>query len=356
MTKYFVLPVMCLFVVYVLPVFADHNPWEEIPTTESILIDGKEYLLEDGADFSGKLLRRIYVYRRGIPIKNINFSYAQFNSTVFFNTPCFDCDFTGAVMENTHLLGGMSDPPLSHERPGLGQLWSAFAGSIFTDAIIRKSYICGINREQLESTRSFSIHKDLSKCTFSYCDFSNVDFTGFDLRSTTFDNVKIKGIILTDARIAGAKFSRINVHGQYYQTDTDIMIEQLLTTKDFKEGFVRDLVFGSAIWPEVTVDFSNMVFIDCKFGEMPWKWNLPRPDYEMINEMRKDSRKSRFAKINLTNSVISGCDFSGFLGLTLENVQSTWNYKHGRMEGIKLPPDIQHNQHYNPPKQKKGIK
>ena len=339
MTKYFVLPVMCLFVVYVLPIFADHNPWEEIPTTESILIDGKEYLLEDGADFSGKFLDRIFVYRAGIPLRGVNFSGARFNSVAFSYTPLFDCDFTGASIENTCMPAteDTTFQPRGTTRP----LDSSRAGSIFTDTLIRESHISGINREQIESTRNFSTFKNLSKCSFDYCDFSNVDFTGFDLRSTTFDNVKIKGIILTDARIAGAKFSRINVHGQYYQTDSDIMIEQLLTTKDFKEGFVRDLVFGSVIWPEVTVDFSNMVFIDCKFGEMPWKWNLPRPDYEMINEMRKDSRKSRFANINLTNSVISGCDFSGLLGLTLENVQSTWNYKHGRMEGIRLPPDIQ---------------
>ena len=45
--------------------------------------------------------------------------------------------------------------------------------------------------------------------------------------------------------------------------------------------------------------------------------------------------------LDITDSVITDCDFTDFKGLTLENVKSTWNYKHGRMEGIKLPEEIQ---------------
>jgi hypothetical protein len=34
-------------------------------------------------------------------------------------------------------------------------------------------------------------------------------------------------------------------------------------------------------------------------------------------------------------------EFINCTGLTVEQIKSTWNYKNGKMDRIKLPPDIQ---------------
>ena len=72
-------------------------------------------------------------------------------------------------------------------------------------------------------------------------------------------------------------------------------------------------------------NINNAVFIDCNI-------NLRYPDRE------EGKLIFRYGKIDLTDSVISGCTLNG---VTLENVKSTWNYKNNRMEGITLPSDIQ---------------
>jgi len=48
--------------------------------------------------------------------------------------------------------------------------------------------------------------------------------------------------------------------------------------------------------------------------------------------------------VDFTGAVITGADFAyrrqPNTGLTADQIKSTWNYKHGRMEGIQLPPGI----------------
>jgi len=51
--------------------------------------------------------------------------------------------------------------------------------------------------------------------------------------------------------------------------------------------------------------------------------------------------------VDFTGAVITAADFVTFRyrrdptkGLTADQIKSTWNYKHGRMEGIRLPLEI----------------
>ena len=63
------------------------------------------------------------------------------------------------------------------------------------------------------------------------------------------------------------------------------------------------------------------------------------------------------AEVKLTDAVITNCVFGGFASkvhkgkyvgsrdyvypqLTAEQIKSTWNYKHGKMEGISLPENL----------------
>ncbi|MBR4102443.1 MAG: pentapeptide repeat-containing protein, partial [Thermoguttaceae bacterium] len=53
-----------------------------------------------------------------------------------------------------------------------------------------------------------------------------------------------------------------------------------------------------------------------------------------------------FKRVDLTaasfeNAALKNADFTECVGLTLEQMESTWNWKAGRMDLIKLPPELQ---------------
>ena len=274
--------------------------------------------LEDGIDLSGKSLKGVSIQWGEGTLKNVNFSKSWLPEADFSQTGFENCDFSDAKLD-----GAVFD----------GRVF----GCNFTDATISRAHLTGFLREQLESTRNCSHLKDLSRCSFAYCDFSGINFSNFDLSYAKFDSTWVKDCDFTDARIAGIQF--LNYAWGGMPITQKPKIEQLLSTKDFKEGFVKNIYVTDMVWPDHVVDLSNMVFIDCHFGWMifPFTTNGGLPDYEAVKKLPD----SAFAKIDLTDSVISGCNFKYFLGLTLENVKSTWNYKHGRMEGILLPEEIQ---------------
>ena len=149
--------------------------------------------------------------------------------------------------------------------------------------------------------------------------YQGISFAGFDLRYCDFQHAHMIDCDFTNATIEGASLGHLR-------------IEQLLVTKDFKQGLVKGVKLSmynaSTVWPEHVVDLSNMVFIDCEFG---LKWR--------IYDFTKKEDVYFTGKVDLTDSVISGCHIGD--GITLENIKSTWNYKHNRMEGIKLPEEIQ---------------
>jgi len=303
------------------------------PLTEFLLVDDIRIPLADGADFSDKQLTGI-AYRYKQPLVGVNFSGTHFYSFEFFDAILIDCDFSKAVLYNSSM-----DCPNHRGSLDMSNVGTGMKGCNFTDAMLTRSSLSGINGKQLESTLNFSKHKDFSDCGFGYSDFSNVDFTGFDLRNTDFYEVKIDGANFTDAKISGMRFSGNDPYN--HKSIVDIKIEQLLSTRDFKIGLVKNIHIPKITWPDHTIDLSNMVFIDCQFGWVPVILDENKekyvPDYNAIKKLPD----SVFAKIDLTDSIISGCNFGNFLGLTLENIKSTWNYKHNRMAGIKLPEEIQ---------------
>jgi len=305
------------------------------PLTEFLLVDGTEIPLVDGADFSDKQLTGI-AYRYNQPLVGVNFSETRFYSFTFYDAILIDCDFSKAVLFNSHMLC----PNFKMKGPqDTNNVATGMKGCNFTDAMLTRSSLVGINGKQLESTLNFTKYKDFSDCAFGSSDFSKVDFTGFDLRNTSFLEVKVDGANFTDAIIAGMRFRGRDPYND--ESIVDIKIEQLLSTRDFKIGLVKNVSIPKITWPDHTIDLSNMVFIDCQFGRVPVTLDENRekylPDYNAIKKLPD----SVFAKIDLTDSIISGCNLEHLLGLTLENIKSTWNYKHNRMEGIKLPEEIQ---------------
>jgi len=281
--------------------------------TKYILVGDNPVKIQNGIDLSNKDLRGIRIHTGLKELKNINFSGANLENANFADTIFVDCDFSNANLTKCYFY--------------------LHRNCNFSDAHFDRTGI-QFGPESLKKLANYnSPERDLNHFLFCVSNYSKFDFAKCNLKNATFSSVRLTDADFTDSVIEGAIFRLVvpgfldfseqlpanmmriyhNAHG-----DFDFKIEQLLVTKDFKEGFVKKVSFNRLVWPYHVVDLSNMVFVDCHFG-----WS------------------DESAKIDLTDSVISGCNFEYFHGLTLENVKSTWNYKHNRMEGIKLPDEIQ---------------
>ena len=261
----------------------------------------------DGNDFSNQTFNHVIIDSGAGDllkyVKNIKFSGCRFNQVRIVDYYFTDCDFSGATFYDVQMLSSVTD------------------GCNFTDAWVNNSRI-DLNREQLLSTASYK-SKNLVGFDSGYGGnpglYQGMSFAGFDLRYSDFRHAgMMTDCDFTDATIEGATLGYLR-------------IEQLLVTKDFKQGLVKGVKLSmsdSVSWPEHVVDLSKMVFIDCKF-DLTWR----------IYDRTKHGWVRLTGKVDLTDSVISGCHIGD--GITLENIKSTWNYKHNRMEGIQLPEEIQ---------------
>jgi uncharacterized protein YjbI with pentapeptide repeats len=139
---------------------------------------------------------------------------------------------------------------------------------------------------------------------FSLVDLSSWDFTNADLRGARFHDAKLDGVSFVGADISGAEFWK------------SITQEQLLSTKSYKEGNLASTMF---VWLDLSkMDFSRRILAGARFVYC----DLSRADF--------------------TDAVITEADFR-YLDdpPTVEQIKSTWNYKHGRMGGIFLPRQLQ---------------
>ncbi|MGL6194075.1 MAG: pentapeptide repeat-containing protein [Thermoguttaceae bacterium] len=256
---------------------------------DEVFVDGKSIKVEDGFDLSNQQLRGIHLHRHNKPFININFSGSSLFGSYFEEAYFENCDFSGCDLQNVNFQGSSLD------------------GCNLQDANISGACMpSGLTAEQLESTINYQ-NKDLSRTCFLLSDLSGVDFSDFILTGTSLDG-SLENASFDNAEISEIRITSIN----------GFDIKQLMETKNYRDGFFPKIYVNKLNFPEKgIVDFSQIVFSQCKIVSPP------------------------VGKLNLTDSVISGCDFSRLQCLTLENVKSTWNYKHGRMAGIKLPPDIQ---------------
>ena len=278
------------------PIALEKSYGLDILRNHKTYVMGKQVLkLNDDLNLSGKNLRNIQINRCFGELKNIIFD---------------DCDLSGANLRETVFVN------CSFKNSNLAGCW---IGTIKPDCDFTDAWIGGIekgcqylsiSKNQLLSTGSYK-NNMLTNIFFTGSDFTGVDFSGCTLKGTSF-YCQLNHCIFINSDIEGVCFG------------ADIEVVQLLSTKNFREGLLKDVKFHRVIWSDDVIDMSRMSIIDCEFGS-------PRPKRDRVPP----------AKIDLTDSVISGCNFEYFRGLTIENVKSTWNYKYNRMEGIKLPKEIQ---------------
>ena len=363
-------------------------------------VDGHMYVLEDGADFSNLILHNVRTFATDVCTPHDQWDASFLPGGNIINrcttgviTPEFRywCDLT--ILTNIKfdnscmrgaILGGVHFHKCSFRGANLSNLkeysevinfetynWlTEFHDCDFTDAIIDHAYLTGITGENFRSTATYKSSIHTKKLVFEY-DFkeknngnplvlrdSNLDKTNF--KNYEIKNVKFFNTSLKDCDFSGAYLENVGM-SQFFQVTVTVdkatweqslltpippwnrsgqtipdawkngwkyasqgeyklvlplqeafLKEQLLSTQNYQMGVFVGIRCGADF---TGVDFSLMRFTNC-------------------------SLSGNFLNTNFTDSVITNSRIFGD-NFTVDQIKSTWNYKHGRMEGIKLPEEIQ---------------
>lgn len=253
----------------------------------------------------------------------------------------------------------------------------------FTDAVINEAgyadgrflYSLELSPAQLQATRSYKT-KDLSRCVIQgSTPGARMDFRGANLREAV-----LTGDFLT-ANFEGARLYRTTF------STRKVTFDQLRSTADFKAGRLaiyamggqHGVIFsgecdfsgidlrGSTLWGYgANGKFTDSIISDCTFQGGITKEDFydtksyKQGDLRAISCIAVDFSGFDFSGVNLTGSRFSQCNFSharfddavisgvnfakystwSVKGLTVEQIKSTWNYKHSRMEGVILPQEV----------------
>ncbi len=156
-----------------------------------------------GFSLAGRDLRLSTLHTREDSLLGVSFDGANLSGSDLNETQFDGCSFRGAILRDVNF---------------------SRAGQIRPNCDLSDADISGativLYRHQLESTRNFQ-RKDLSRCYLGGEDLGGVDLSGFNLRGTRLpsgmDNSLFVGASIVDATLTLTK-------------------EQLITTKEFKEG------------------------------------------------------------------------------------------------------------------------
>ena len=188
---------------------------------------------------------------------------------------------------------------------------------------------------------------DLSNSAFEVGDFSMCDFQNAEILNVLFYQAKVDVEQLESTKtfqrksLYGVQFSRDEVDGKlslvgcdirncrlYIQPKTDmhnariegaelhrLSFEQLKTTASYKLGLIPNAVFTRSDFSGG--DFTGINLTGCRFLSCD------------------------FSNAKFDDAVISGVEIaSKTRGLTKEQVQSTWNAKHNRLDTATLPKEL----------------
>ncbi|MDR2643373.1 MAG: pentapeptide repeat-containing protein [Planctomycetaceae bacterium] len=256
-------------------------------------------------DFTGSDLRHAV-------ISGVNFTYCSFDRTNMVDLNSDTCSNSGNVYSGKDFYFDKSN---------------TFHGATIAHYVggssLRYRGIQDIRLfpKQIKQTSNF-FRKSLVNCIFPFQRFWGTDFSNFHLSDSEFS---VKG------GLKDCKFDNATIYGC---TFTEISFQQLASTKDFRSGCLTEVKLGCTDFS--SVDLSRMILLRCTFGlgtSITWE--------EYHDEAIETHNYCDFNGTNLSDSVITQCDFEHTKNLTVEQIKSTWNYKQNRMDGIKLPKSIQ---------------
>jgi uncharacterized protein YjbI with pentapeptide repeats len=248
-------------------------------------------------NFESSLLN--YAEFKFVKIKDSSFRNASLHGTDFGKqVDIINCDFTDAKIHRIVPGPSTGNPTQS----------SRFCNS--TDEPSAVSFF-KTPASNIRQTKSFK-EKNLSGVviqTWQGDDFI-LDYSAFKLHGSQLPELSPE-CKFNDAEIRSAKLSGMTKM-------------QLYSTSDYKNGILQNITFDNSDFSNI--DFASINLTNCKF--------IP------INPQSKNSG-TNFKDANFNGSIISNCDFTSAKNLTISQINSTWNYKNNRMEGIRLPAEIQ---------------
>ena len=241
-------------------------------TTEYITIEGEPVRLEDGIDLRGEDLKRTRI--NNITLSNIDFSGADLSFADLSQTRFFHCNFQGANLE--HVVA----------------LEAKFRDCNFLDARVKYAQI-PISPEQFVTTHEYKTRKMFGKSYKAQGD----DFSNFRFEDSLVK--ELKGCNLTDARFVG------------YCPTGFMTKEQLVSTYNYKNKEFTGL-FSIGGDTKETGELSGLDFSHCYIGSLTFA------NYDVSG-------------VDFSDAVIwNDLAFGGCVGLTIEQLESTWNWKNRR--------------------------
>jgi uncharacterized protein YjbI with pentapeptide repeats len=275
-------------------------------------LNGEKITIADNVNVSGKDISNIDpIYKNGgedinVYLRNVNFSNANLSDATL-NAVCENCSFRGTDLRGFNI----------------GNYY--FKNCDFADAKISQlgkiTYLYKIESDQFRRTDSYKRRQLAYLEVIVEGDNNSHDFSDFDLRYSKLkftDKDSDFTYLNGNNYFAKHKLDRAIIEGAYL---TQISAKQLYSTSDYVNGRVHEITFVNCNF--ANANFSKIDMSGCKFITYDEKFPM------------------NLLKANFNDSVISNCDFTKAKNLTVDQIKSTWNYKSNRMEGIKLPAEIQ---------------
>jgi len=317
-----------------------------------------------GANFSNCNLKGARFLQIMFGSQGANFRSANLTDVVFEEPDIYEhCNFSDATINGIRCkgIGGTCVYSLL----SIGQLRStrSFRQRDLSRCLIGFKHSPGSSTPRSQLSLNLS-RFDLRGCTFVGANLTKCEFQGADITGTTFHDVALNLNQLFDAindhgrpRSYGMKVK--TQHGAYRLTLGGLTFRfTSLRDWDLTEADLRETQFASADMTDAKLDDALIQGCSIKESLTPkqvqatksyqagdlsgitfhgyGRWELDLSQKNLSNTVW---RAWPFEKADLTDSVITGADFrsSSRSPPSVEQLQSTWNFKHGRLEGIRLP-------------------
>jgi uncharacterized protein YjbI with pentapeptide repeats len=306
---------------------------------------GSEFVGQDltGAIFDGCSLDDVRFYQ-------CDLSNASFRHADMAGMQIGDCDTEGADFTDATINGILGTPPL---------------GSCSHDMYL--------SEEQLMSTRSYKT-KDLHRCAI----FARWPREGQAIRRVRYDfrNANLAGAMLLRGDFLDCAFDDARID-EFQMEDCKVAFKQLASTKNFQNRSLRQMRFrlvlegkpdfsgidltGTELSSSALLDaeFKDATITECTLSGLAKEQLYSTKSYQHgdlrgITFLQSNMSGWDLSRCNLTACRFSHCYFEnatfedavitsvhfanhGWMGLTLDQLKSTWNYKNNRMKGIVLP-------------------
>jgi len=297
---------------------------------------GTEIVFQDltGANFDGARLHGVRIH--DYSLRNASFRGADLRGARITDCTSEGADFTDAMVNgiigSNHVRGrdclglqrkqleqtasfkrkdlsycGIPDPGANapYDFRAFDLRDSVMAGDFSTTKVagarIRGATLYGVfSFKELRKTQEFTV--GIASCEF-WCR-GPIDLSGLCIKESILNISDTESVSLNDARIINSTV--------YFRGSTASRL--LPTTRSYKNGILYDITF-------VASDMSNL-------------------NFDRMNLTRCYFQDCDLTGTTFEDAVVTSVSFRSARGLTAEQIKSTWNYKHGRMKGIRLPEEV----------------